>query len=300
MAVAAAGAVLRRLSEERAAAALAIAASHAGGLGANFPSMTKGYHAGMAARNGLVAARLAAAGLTAGTDVLESPQGFFNAFSSDEAPDAESPARLGIEWYLLRHRLQIKRYPTCYFMHRSFEATVSTLAGTGVQAADIEQVEVKMGRGQTTVLVNHRPQTRYEAQFSGEFAIAAAVLLGRMGVSELNDAVVRRADMQAFYPKVRLVPLDEQDARDPVFSPAESVTIRLRDGKVLESGPIRTIRGHASAPLTPEELWVKFAACTAKTHAEPAARELFDLLQAVDSLPSVHALPTCASIFTDD
>jgi 2-methylcitrate dehydratase PrpD len=299
MAVAAAGAVLRRLSAERAAAALAIAASHAGGLGANFPSMTKAYHAGMAARNGLVAVRLAVAGLSAGADVLESPQGFLNAFSADEAPDCESPAKLGAEWYLLKHRLQIKRYPTCYFMHRSFEATVKTLAGTGIQAADIERVEVRMGRGQTTVLVNHRPQNRYEAQFSGEFAIAAAVLLGRMGVSELNDTVVQRADMQAFYPKVKLVPLDEQDARDPVFSPTECVTITLRNDEVLESGPIRTIRGHAADPLTPEELWVKFAACTVKTHAEPAARELFDLLQAVDALPSVRALPTCTAVFND-
>lgn len=297
LAAAAAAAVLRKLPTERAAAALSIAASHAGGLAANFPSMTKGYHAGMAARNGLVSARLAAAGLTGSENALENEQGFLGAFSADNAPDRDSPVKLGQEWYLPKHSLLVKRYPTCYFMHRSFEATVRMLEGTGITDADIESVEVKMGRGQTTVLVNPRPTTRYAAQFSGEFAIAAAVLLGKMGVSEVTDTVVQRADMQAFYPKVTLTPLDEQDPRDPVFSPTETVTIKLHNGKILESGPIETIRGHASDPLTAEELWQKFAACTEKTHSEHAARQLFSMLQSVDNLPSVGEIPTCTSIF---
>jgi len=299
IAAAAATAVLHKLPKDRIAAALSIAASHAGGLAANFPSMTKGYHAGMAARNGLISVRLAAAGLTGSDSALENPQGFLTAFSADNAPDRDAPVQLGIEWYLPKHSLLVKRYPTCYFMHRSFEATVKMLEGKGITGDDIETVEVKMGRGQTTVLVNHQPTTRYAAQFSGEFAIAAAVLMGKMGVTELTDAVVQRADMQAFYPKVKLTPLDEQDPRDPVFSPTETVTIKLHNGTVLESGPIETIRGHASDPLTTEELWQKFAACTEKTHTQAAAKELFTLLQSVDTLSSARDVPTCRSVFGD-
>ena len=96
---AAAAAVLRRLPAERAAAALAIAASHAGGLAPNYGTMTKPYHAGLAARNGLTATRLAAAGMTAGRDTLENAQGFLNAFSPSSA-DRESPVKAGKEWYL--------------------------------------------------------------------------------------------------------------------------------------------------------------------------------------------------------
>src|ERR1700690_1660441 len=75
---AAATAALHRLPADRAATALAIAASHAGGVGANFGTMTKPYHAGRAARDGLVATRLAAAGMTAAGDALESQQGFLS------------------------------------------------------------------------------------------------------------------------------------------------------------------------------------------------------------------------------
>ena len=54
---------------------------------------------------------------------------------------------------------------------------------------EVESVEVSMGRAQVTVLVYDRPQTRWEAEFSGQYGIAAAVILGRMGVPELADEV---------------------------------------------------------------------------------------------------------------
>jgi 2-methylcitrate dehydratase PrpD len=293
---AAAAAVLHRLPAERASAALAIAASHTGGLGANFGTMTKPYHAGRAARDGVVATRLAAAGMTAGRDTLENAQGFLNAFSPG-TPDRESAARVGKDWYLPRQSLCIKKYPTCYFMHRSFDATAKMLAGRGLGPDDIAEIEVTMGRGQTTVLVNERPQTGLAAKFSEQFAMAAAVILGRMGVAEVTDAVVQRADIQAFFPKVKLNPVEEYDTRDPAHSPTERVRIRLKNGEMLDSGAIATIRGHAYDPMSTEELWEKFAQCTAKTHTRSEARRLFELLQAVDKLPSVRELPTCETIF---
>ena len=155
-----------------------------------------------------------------------------------------------------------------------------------------------MGKGQTTGLANERPQTGLEAKFSEQFAMAAAVLLGRMGVEEVSDAVVRRPDIQAFFPKVKLNPVDEYDTRDPAHSPTERVRMRLNNGEILDSGPIATIRGHAYDPMSVEELWEKFANCTARTHAPAQAKELFDSLQAVDDLRSVRDLPTCGTIFT--
>lgn len=267
-------------------------------LAANFGTMTKPYHAGLAARSGLVAARLAAAGMTAKDDALEHPQGFLHAFSPGRA-DRESPARVGAEWYLLRQRLCIKKYPTCYFMHRSFDAAVKLLAGRDVKPADVAEIEVTMGRGQTAVLVNERPQTGLEAKFSEQFAMAAAVVLGRMGVNEVNDRTVQRPDIQAFFSKVRLHPVDAYDTRDPAHSPTERVVIRLANGETLDSGSITTIAGHADEPLSTAELWEKFAACTAQTHSPAQATALFDLLQKIETVPSVATLPTCESILAD-
>jgi len=299
MASAGACSVLRRLPAQKAQMALAIAASHAGGLFSNFGSMTKGYHSGMASRNGVISARLAEAGMTGGPEAIEHVQGFLTAFGAESAPDRESESRLGKEWYLPKHKLQFKMHPTCYFEHRSFEGTVQMLQGRKINPDDIESVEVTMGRNQVNVLIHDKPQDRFQAQFSGQFAIAAAVILGKLDVAATADEVVQRADMQAFYPKVKLKPVDEFDPRDPVFSPTESVRMVLRNGEVIESGPISTIPGYAGEPLTTEQLWGKFAECTAKTHTPEQAREMFGLLQKVDSLASASVLPTCQSIFNN-
>jgi 2-methylcitrate dehydratase PrpD len=299
LASAAACSVLRKLSAEQAQMAIAIAASHSGGLFSNFGSMTKGYHSGMASRNGVVAARLAEAGMTGGADALENEQGFLTAFSSGGTPDRESASQLGKEWYLPRYKLQFKMHPSCFFMHRSFEGTLEMLKNRHVHPEEVESVEVEMGRGQVTVLVHEQPQNQYQAQFSGQFGIAAAVILGKFGVPEIADEIVRRPDMQAFYPKVKLRAVEAYDPRDPVFSPTESVTMKLKSGEVIESGPIATIPGYAGEPLTPDELWGKFRECTQRSHTDPQARELFDLLQQVEKLPSAHVLPTCTTIFQD-
>jgi 2-methylcitrate dehydratase PrpD len=300
LASAAACSVLRKLSAHKAQMAIAIAASHSGGLFSNFGSMTKGYHSGMASRNGVIAARLADAGMTGGPDALENVQGFLAAFSSGGKPDRESPSQLGKRWYLPRYKLQFKMHPSCFFSHRAYEGTKKMLEGRTVDPEQVESVDVEMGRGQVTVLVHKQPKDQYQAQFSGQFGIAAAVILGKFGVPEIADEVVARPDMQAFYPKVKLHPIDEEDPRDPVFSPTDRVVMKLKNGEVIDSGPIATIPGYAAEPLTTGELWSKFRECTQFTHTDAQAREMFDLLQKIDELPNVHVLPTCETIFTED
>jgi 2-methylcitrate dehydratase PrpD len=182
-------------------------------------------------------------------------------------------------------------------MHRSFDAAVRMLLGRRITADDIAEIVVTMGRGQTAVLVYERPRNGLEAKFSEQFAMAAAVIFGRMGVAEVTDSVVQRPDIQAFFRKVRIEPVDEYDTRDPAHSPTERVVVRLKSGEVLDSGPVAVIRGHAHDPMSVDELWSKFTDCTAGTHARPEARDLFDRLQGIDALESVRELPTCAAVF---
>src|SRR6266545_3334310 len=73
---AAAAARLLGLDAEQARTALAVAASQASGLKENFGTMTKPFHAGHAARSGILAALLAREGWTASEQAIEGPQGF--------------------------------------------------------------------------------------------------------------------------------------------------------------------------------------------------------------------------------
>lgn len=297
VAAAASMAVLRKLPADRASAALAMAASHSSGLAVNFGTMTKPYHVGMAARAGVISARLAATGATASKVAFEHPRGFLTAYSPTMEADRTSDVRLGEHWDILSHRLCIKRYPTCYFMHRSFAATAEMLRGKNISPDAVESVVVTMGRGQLAVLVNEKPQTAHEARFSGHFAMATAVITGKMTVDELTDEVVQRQDIQAFFPKVSFDPIDEYDSRDPAHSPYDRVVIRLKSGETLDTGKVTKIPGHAYSPLTTDELWEKFRECTARTHDEASARAMFDTAQHLADVSSTADFATVKNLF---
>src|SRR5262249_61597304 len=112
---AAAASRLLGLEEEATGRALAIAASEASGLKANFGTMAKPLHAGLAARNGVLAARLAQAGLSASADALVGDQGFLMAMSSPRGPAALEEALAGLldRWERLGTRTQGRVYTPC-------------------------------------------------------------------------------------------------------------------------------------------------------------------------------------------
>lgn len=113
-AVAAACAALRRLDAAACTHALGLGASRGAGILSNFGSMAKPFHAGRAAHSGVLAARLAAAGLTASPDALEHPQGFLAAISPHGNVDRQRPVGPpGRRWQIVERRLNFKKYPTC-------------------------------------------------------------------------------------------------------------------------------------------------------------------------------------------
>lgn len=166
LACAAAAARLHRLSSEQTAHALAIAASLAAGLVANFGSMTKSLHAGRTAQSGIQAVRLAAAGYTGSLDALEHRTGFLRAFSPSGSPDVSADAfRIGEESMAARFGVNIKRYPTCYATHRAIDAMLDLVSEHDLAPQDIATVHVHTGITQRLMLRNHRPQTGWPPSF---------------------------------------------------------------------------------------------------------------------------------------
>lgn len=285
IAAAAACAALRRLDAAKAAHAVGIAASMAAGVGANFGSMTKPFQVGRAAQSGLLAARLAQAGLTASPDAIEHNLGFLRAVSPKGNVDTAAPAALGRRWRILESGLNVKLYPVCYCVHRSLDAMLDLVRGENVKADDIAGVAVEIGEVQAAVLRNHRPQRGLDAKFSAEFAMAAAAIARRCGMSELSDAFVQRADVQAFLPKVSVTATPGKCAEDSLMAPHDRVRITLRDNRELASPPVSYPRGHFKNPVDAEALWGKFSDCV--NGAPFDARPLFDRLQRIDTLQSV-------------
>jgi len=285
IAAGAACAALRRLNPAQATAAIALAASQAGGIMANFGTMTKPFHAGRAAHAGLVSARLAELGFTASSDALEHPQGFLSAVSPEGRADRDGPTPpLGEEWQIIKQGLSIKKYPTCYCTHRALDGMLELLAKRPLKPAEIGKITVSISETHSLILRNHTPDTGLAAKFSMEFAMAAAVISRRASLGEYTDEFVRRPEVQDLMHRVAVVTNENYDPLVSGASVWDQVTIDLVNGERIESEQVRRARGHAERPLSEGELFDKFRTCLDAGHARIAPERLFDRLRRLESL----------------
>jgi 2-methylcitrate dehydratase PrpD len=290
IAAGAACARLRGLDATKAAHAIGIAASQAGGIVANYGSMTKPFHAGRAAQSGVTAARLAEAGMTASADAIENEKGFLKAVSPEGNVDLESAPNWHETWWILRHGLGFKLYPVCYGAHRAIDGMLAMIGETPFQAGEVESITLQMGENQVVSLVNHDPQTGLDGKFSGEFAMATAIIAGRVSLAEVTDAFIGRADVRALMKKVTMETDPARDFKAAGEQPGDHLIVELSDGRRLERA-LTYPRGHPNRPVGADKLWAKFADCTRGALPEASARALFDQLQALDELGSLGELP---------
>ncbi len=284
IAAAAACAKLRRLSPQETATALAIAGSMAGGLVANFGTHTKCFQVGRAAQSGVVAARLAAAGMTAASDAIEHRSGFLAAFSPGGNPDLASGLDANKkEWHLDRQGLNIKRYPICYGTHRAIDAAIDLATRHDLKPDDVEGVQVSTGEMQMLMLRNARPQTALEAKFSMQFAMASSLVARNVGLAQMRDDFVRSPPIQSLMPRVSTTTTAETMAGS-AFAPSEKVEITTLGGKVFASDPIVHAKGSKQRPLSREELRTKFADCLGDGLSDAAKSRTFEKLMNLERL----------------
>lgn len=263
IAAAAGCAVLYGLDAQRSAWAIGLGASQSGGLMSNFGAMSKSFHVGRAAQAGVVAARMALHGFTASDDAIEHPRGFLAAVSPTGDVDRDRPAdRLGRDWQLVPRRVNLKKYPTCYYTHRSLDAVLSMLAETPVAANAVERIDVTLSQEHALALRNAQPQTALAAKFSMQFAMACAVIEGKVGLAELTDAFVCREDIQALMRKVTITIDTRYDPETPGAAYEDRVTLFVR-GMPERSRAVHHATGHARLPLPPSHLQSKFIDCLA-------------------------------------
>jgi 2-methylcitrate dehydratase PrpD len=291
LAAAAACARLRKLDPEKTAHAIAIAASLASGLVANFGTMTKSLHAGRTAQSGVLAARLADQGFTGSLDVLEHRTGFLRAHSPSGAPNIDNGTiDIGKNWRLAELGVCVKRYPTCYATHRSIDAMLGLVSQHKLKPDDVREIRVHTGTTQKLMLRNTNPQTGLEAKFSMEFAMASALIAGRVSLSELTDEFVSRPDVGATFARVHCTTTDEIMDGDQPFAPSDKVSVVLASGQVLEHAPVVHAKGSWQRPLSREELKDKFMDCATRVFKRAQAADLFDQLWNLEDLGSIRSL----------
>lgn len=228
---AAAAAALLGLGAQAAVQALALAVTQTAGLTASFGTMAKPFHAGKAAMDGIIAARLAQAGMTGAPTLLEAGGGLDNAVIQDRAlalPDVDFTG-----WRIPRN--SFKPYAACHLIHPAIDAARALRAGglapEGIRAARAEIGPLAM---QVTGGADGAPATALAGKFDLRYCVALA----------LHGHPVSAADFR------------EPFALDPaIAATAGRIATEIGDGMGFASARLTVEAGNApSAVHVPEAL----------------------------------------------
>ena len=266
--------------------ALGIAASSACGLKENLGSMVKPLHAGMAARNGVMAGRLAKAGFISSMEAIEGPQGYLAAMDSQKPASAlrDAVADLGSRWEILDTGITVKLYPSCAATHPPLDALLALKERHNLTAENVERIDVEVDSMTPRLLIYDRPSTSLEAKFSMPFCAAAAMVFGHPSIETFEAARIQDSRIQRLLPAVTLRTNSSFDAAAPLSQ--ANVTVRLKDGRTFaeRADGARGYPGRVSM----EELATKFMACARRSLTEDAAERALAAVRTMESIPECH------------
>ena len=278
------------LDEARLAVALAIAASFASGIKANFGTMVKPLHVGQCARNGLLAALLAEAGYDANPAALEHRQGFLNAFNGPGNFDAE---KIFEHWAnpleVTGKTMGLKQFPCCGSTHPAIAMMLALRAEEGIRAGDVAAILVMPHRRRLPHTDNPNPQTPLQAKFSVQYAVARALLDGAVRIADFENDAHLDPRIQALLARTTAVPHpDMADDADAQFG--AEVRVTLDDGRVL-SRRIDDMAGRGGDnPMSTDELWEKFNDCARRALPKQDILPLFERLETLEKIADVRDL----------
>jgi 2-methylcitrate dehydratase PrpD len=290
---AAAAARLLGLDRDATARCLAVAASEASGVKGNFGTDAKPLHAGLAARNGIVAALLANSGLTASNRALDGPQGFLLAMSSERPELGAALDDLGRRWEVLETGVTIKLYPSCAGTHPALDAILDLQRQHGFTSSDVETVAIGVDAITPTILIYDRPATGLEGKFSMQYCAAAALVTGAVGLDTFEPAMVNDARIGALLPRISMT-VDATLRTDAPALTQACLSIRLRDGRTL-TAYADGARGYPARPATAEELAAKFRTCAGRVLDPERTEAAMLMVRSLDQLAETRALTNCLS-----
>jgi 2-methylcitrate dehydratase PrpD len=286
---AAAGAAkLLGLDREATRRALSLGATQAGGLRENFGTMTKPFHAGRAAENGVVAAELAALGFTASPNGLEADRGFFRAAGGGYSAEMID-GKLGNPWTFHFPGVSIKPHPSGSLTHPGMAVMMDLIRAHDLKPARVTRVSVGTNHNMPNALIHHRPVNELQAKFSMEFCMAILLLERKGGLEQFTDEVVNRTDVQAMIGRVDFGVHPEAEAAG--FDKMTTIIeVELDDGSKF-SGRADFGKGSPANPMTDDELSEKFRQCAAWGGLDKArTEEILKVVWKIEGLNDVNEL----------
>jgi len=272
------------LNEQQMVWAFGLAATQPVGLREMFGSMTKSFHPGRAAQNGLTAALLASRNFTSVETGIEGKSGWANVLSTTR-DYGQITDNLGKSYEISLNTY--KPYACGIVIHPAIDACIQLRNEHKLQASQIECIDLSVHPLVLELTGKKTPQTGLEGKFSVYFAAALAIVRGAAGMRDFSDANVRDPQIVALRDRVTAT-------IDPSIKEAQvRARIVLKDGRTLDKR-IDQVIGSLERPLSDADLEAKFSALADGILAPPQVRTLMDRCWKIETLQSAGDLAAAA------
>jgi 2-methylcitrate dehydratase PrpD len=206
-------------------------------------SLTKRIQPAVAAKAAVFSALLASKGITGPENAFEGQAGLYNVYADSGVPaEASLISRRG--FYEIE-RVTIKRFPTCGADHAAIMAAIDLHRIYGFSFDQISKVGVYLGEGGNPMVDNAfimEGNLQVNAQFSAPYAVALALLRGRVGIQDISEEQIRKdIEVAQLASKVEIIRHWDYEKPDiiPNGIPAyhydkQMVRVQTNDGNVYE------------------------------------------------------------------
>lgn len=277
---------------EAMANALGIAGSQAAGIQEflHDGSSVKRFHPGWAAHGGVIAAQVAANGLTGPAKVLEGHYGLYNVLLGPGHFQAEILTDgLGERWETLK--LSIKPYPCCHFGHAFIDAARAIRRESGVRPDEIDRIVAGISPTPGDILclpeeMKKRPPTTYAALFSLPYMVALGLSGDRAGLAEFSAERITDPNLLAIAAKVERV--EDPESLYPTYF-SGYLEVHTKDGRVFRQREAYN-RGSPANPLGREEIEAKFLANAALALGDGRGERIVERVRRLEDLTSLPEL----------
>jgi 2-methylcitrate dehydratase PrpD len=272
------------LSAQQMVWALGLAATQPVGLREMFGSMTKSFHPGRAAQNGLTAALLAARNFTSADTGIEGKSGWATVLSTTR-DYGQITNQLGAHYELTLNTY--KPFACGIVMHPTIDACLQLRQAHGLQADQIERIDLHVHPLVLELTGKRTPRTGLEAKFSIYFAAAIAIITGAAGVQAFSDHNTQSPAVVALRDRVQAT-VDPAIKEDQV-----RVAITLKDGRRVDTFVEHAV-GSLERPMSDADLEAKVTSLATGVLPDAAIRKVIDLCWTADALPHAAAIATAA------
>ncbi|WP_366924017.1 MmgE/PrpD family protein [Metallumcola ferriviriculae] len=276
--------ILLDLDAEELLNAFGIAGTQASGLREMFGTMTKPFHPGKAAQNGLLGALLAKKGFTSSKQVLEAKRGFASVLAT-EYDLSRLNENWGKQWELLKN--SFKPYACGIVLHPSIDACIKLREYAKPEV--VKQIEVNVNPYVLELTGKPTPKTGLEGKFSIYHSATIGFLEGNAGEDQYQDEVVLRPDVVSFRAKIK--PRVNSNLRED-----EAVAkIIFNDGSE-KSVTVTHATGSINNPMTQERLNLKFSQLTHKILDEETIERLIKKVMDFENVVTVKEVINLSTV----